>query len=136
MPYTKTTWQDGDIITTEKLNKIENGIEQASSGGGRIIDLNEFEYSEEVDPNNIDITKCTYSGYEVGLSAEDFINSWIIVTANDDRRVLLPVNAVQEQYNHPETGGTRVAIENREVDASYYYNPETGEFFYYSEKEK
>lgn len=32
MSYTKTTWQDGDIITTERLNKIESGIEQANSG--------------------------------------------------------------------------------------------------------
>ena len=26
MSYTKTTWQNGDIITAEKLNNIENGI--------------------------------------------------------------------------------------------------------------
>lgn len=26
MSYTPTTWKDGDIITAEKLNKIENGI--------------------------------------------------------------------------------------------------------------
>lgn len=32
MSYTKTTWVKGDIITAEKLNKIESGIEQASSG--------------------------------------------------------------------------------------------------------
>lgn len=26
MAYTKTTWQTGDVVTSEKLNKIENGI--------------------------------------------------------------------------------------------------------------
>ena len=26
MGYTKTTWETGDVITAEKLNKIENGI--------------------------------------------------------------------------------------------------------------
>ena len=26
--YTPTVWQDGDAITAEKLNKIENGIEE------------------------------------------------------------------------------------------------------------
>ena len=26
MTYTKTNWQDGDVITAEKLNKLENGI--------------------------------------------------------------------------------------------------------------
>ena len=27
MSYTKTTWQTGDTVTAEKLNNIENGIE-------------------------------------------------------------------------------------------------------------
>ena len=26
MSYTPTTWADGDLITAEKLNNIENGI--------------------------------------------------------------------------------------------------------------
>jgi len=29
--YTPTVWQDGDAITAEKLNKIENRIEEISS---------------------------------------------------------------------------------------------------------
>lgn len=31
MTYEKTNWQTGDIITAEKLNKLENGV---SNGGG------------------------------------------------------------------------------------------------------
>ena len=31
MSYTKTMWQDGDIITAEKLNKAENQIETLSN---------------------------------------------------------------------------------------------------------
>ena len=34
MSYTKTNWNSGDIITAQKLNNIENGIEDASTGGG------------------------------------------------------------------------------------------------------
>lgn len=30
-PYTKTTWQDGDQITTDKMTNIENGIEALST---------------------------------------------------------------------------------------------------------
>lgn len=30
-PYTKTTWQDGDQITTDKMTNIENGIEALSN---------------------------------------------------------------------------------------------------------
>lgn len=32
MSYNKTTWSDGDVITAEKLNNLENGVEEASSG--------------------------------------------------------------------------------------------------------
>lgn len=35
MSYIPTEWKNGDIITSEKLNKIENGI--ASAGGGTNI---------------------------------------------------------------------------------------------------
>lgn len=34
MSYTPTTWTSGDIVTSAKLNKIENGIVEASSTGG------------------------------------------------------------------------------------------------------
>lgn len=34
MSYTPTEWDSGDIITAEKLNKIEQGISEASSSGG------------------------------------------------------------------------------------------------------
>lgn len=30
MSYTKTTWETGDVITAEKLNKMEDGIESAA----------------------------------------------------------------------------------------------------------
>lgn len=32
MSYTETTWQKGDVITAEKLNKLENAIELINSG--------------------------------------------------------------------------------------------------------
>ena len=46
MSYTKTTWETGDVITAEKLNKMEDGIESAagsSSGGATLV----VTYSEE-----------------------------------------------------------------------------------------
>ena len=30
MSYNKTTWQTGDIVTAEKLNKLEDGVADAS----------------------------------------------------------------------------------------------------------
>ena len=35
MAYTPTEWQSGDIVTSAKLNKIENGI--AGAGGGNPV---------------------------------------------------------------------------------------------------
>ena len=30
MSYTKTTWNDGDVITKEKMNNLETGVETAN----------------------------------------------------------------------------------------------------------
>jgi len=35
MSYTPTVWKKGDKITSEKLNKLENGV--AGSGGGALM---------------------------------------------------------------------------------------------------
>lgn len=43
MSYTKTNWNNGDVITAEKLNNIESGVEAA--GGGvklGLIDTDEY----------------------------------------------------------------------------------------------
>ena len=32
MAYTKTTWNDGDVITKEKMINLETGVEEAKNG--------------------------------------------------------------------------------------------------------
>lgn len=32
MAYVKNTWRDGDIITAEKLNRLEDGVEESGTG--------------------------------------------------------------------------------------------------------
>ena len=32
MAYTKTTWNDGDVITKEKMNNLETGVETVNNG--------------------------------------------------------------------------------------------------------
>ena len=41
MSYTPTEWKSGDVITSEKLNNLEQGVADASGGGGGalVIDL-------------------------------------------------------------------------------------------------
>ena len=37
MSYDKNTWQTGDVVTSEKLNHMEQGIESASGGGVFVV---------------------------------------------------------------------------------------------------
>jgi len=37
MSYTPTEWNNGDVITAEKLNKLENGVAEGGSGGGVLV---------------------------------------------------------------------------------------------------
>ena len=39
--YTPTVWQDGDIITAQKLNKIEDRIEELQDFKNRVILIEE-----------------------------------------------------------------------------------------------
>ena len=45
MSYTKQTWTDGEVITDDKLNHMEDGIESASGAG------NQIEYFHFQDPS-------------------------------------------------------------------------------------
>lgn len=38
MSYEPTTWKDGDLVTSAKLNKLENGV--AAAGGSSILIAN------------------------------------------------------------------------------------------------
>ena len=37
MSYEPTVWANGDIITAEKINKLENGVADSSNGSNFII---------------------------------------------------------------------------------------------------
>lgn len=37
MAYVKNTWATGDVISAEKLNNIENGVESAEQGGSNLF---------------------------------------------------------------------------------------------------
>ena len=63
MSYTKTNWQSGDVISAEKLNKMEDGITsayttatsaeaKADSLAETIIDFNNLETVEELGEND------------------------------------------------------------------------------------
>lgn len=51
MAYEKYTWVDGEVITAQKLNHIEGGVE-ANSGGTKIKYVNYY-YDYNEDPSNV-----------------------------------------------------------------------------------
>lgn len=60
MAYTPTTWTSGDIITSQKLNKIENGVANAELGNKPLI----------IDISNDTLTKTAgeiYDAYTNGI---------------------------------------------------------------------
>lgn len=54
MAYNKTTWQTGDIVTSEKLNNIENGIANA---GPLVVHVT----MEEVDGDDLFVLDKTWA---------------------------------------------------------------------------
>lgn len=58
MSYTPTNWKAGDVITSEKLNKLENGVAAAGSGGGAFSKI-------------VTINMKTYGNLNVGVSGTD-----------------------------------------------------------------
>ena len=55
MSYTKQTWANGDVITAEKLNHIEDGI--AGAGGGSAPLVIRVVYPDDpADPTTLDKT--------------------------------------------------------------------------------
>ena len=50
--YEPTVWKSGDIITAEKLNKLENGVESAGGGEESNIVTVLFTYDRQDDQNN------------------------------------------------------------------------------------
>lgn len=54
MAYIKQNWQNGDVITADKLNHMEDGIAEGGSGGGVFV-VN-FTYDEQTNKCTADKT--------------------------------------------------------------------------------
>lgn len=80
MAYTKTNWKDGDVISAERMNKIEKGIEDAgSSGSGEFIvtfTYTTYSHSWECDSNNTDIYNAFLSGMDIKYYVTDDAHSY------------------------------------------------------------
>lgn len=63
MAYDPTVWKSGDTITSAKLNKLENGLAEASGGGtgGGVLKVNVNEQGQ-MDKTYAEIKAAFYEG--------------------------------------------------------------------------
>ena len=119
MAYTKTTWAEGDVITADKLNNMEDGIAENQSGGG----IRFINFTPDSDGKML---------YESGLSLRDFMGAFI-GAENDIISFFYTIN--QGAYNpsagyiilcatYDNAAGDQ-ATTNLQVQEFQYY-PETG----------
>ena len=77
MSYTPTEWATGDIVTAEKLNKLEGGVEQASGGAPFIVHATQTgQNTATVDKTFAEIAEA----YETGVVYFNFQGVNAIVT--------------------------------------------------------
>lgn len=72
MAYTKQTWVNGDTITANKLNHMEDGIADAQGGGGGTSDYTDL-------TNKPQINSVTLSGNKslADLGIDTYIDDYI-----------------------------------------------------------
>lgn len=65
MAYSKTTWVNGDTITAEKLNNIENGVAENDDKKAYVIKCTENNSTYTLDKTYEEITNAIREGYAV-----------------------------------------------------------------------
>ena len=71
MAYTKNTWANGDVVTSAKLNNMEQGIYDASEGGRGVLLVTGTYHSEDdywtIDKTVAEVAEAIESGMNVFL---------------------------------------------------------------------
>lgn len=149
MNYEKTTWQNGDIITAEKLNNIEDGI---ANGCPKFIQIRErfpslsqeptkedmefFRQNFICDPKSINPTKKVYGLYKIfskNLKCSDFIGTIFEHIVEQRAATIIHTTAITEAKSIIiiDTSGLSDASYIKLItadDDELYYFPTTGYF--------
>ncbi len=107
MPYTPTQWTTGDVITAQKLNKIEQGIAANEGAGGILVEYDsETGYINKNYNQLKDIYLAGGSAYIISNTLEDE-NSVVIrgVTRSSD-------DVVSENYIRYELNNVGVNVDS------------------------
>lgn len=106
MSYTPTEWKSGDVITSENLNKLEQGVAAAGGGGGGVLKVN-ITWNEDYSTGTLDKTYAEILSafqieFVISISEESGAFALFLVTEvgyiNEEYCVnILPMN----NPNHP-----------------------------------
>lgn len=69
MAYEPTEWKSGDVVTSAKLNKLEQGV--ANAGGGLVVNATEIEGVLTLDKTYNEIKAVIQQGGMVFLKTSD-----------------------------------------------------------------
>lgn len=117
MAYEPTQWRSGDTITSERLNKMEQGI--AGSGSGEFYALHTTR-TETPTENEHDAPIVTYSSVEL---REDGLPMWLIVDV-----VINNVSGIMIYKLGAYITDQHVYVYSCDgIDEALYVNDETGE---------
>lgn len=111
MPYTKTIWADGDIITAQKMNNIENGIEglENQQGGSNTLIIthtgNEPQY--------------TFAQTQTGLGVADLAQALFVYDTSYSHSACYPIYV---GYSNDDVTYIEIDIQG----AALYYNQNSG----------
>lgn len=84
MSYEKNTWAEGDVVTSEKLNHIEDGV--ANAGGGGSSDFSTAEVT--IENNTSDELGCILP---LITEKQFFELAYTVLEANESMTIQLPL---------------------------------------------
>lgn len=79
MSYTPTAWANGDTITAEKLNKIEQGISTATSGFEYDLIIETITASTGFVPSNLAVTKGNILACEQKVANGEAVHALLVL---------------------------------------------------------
>ena len=119
MAYSPTTWNTNDVITKDKLNKIEQGVKTATRLSGTDIDADKDWNEKSI--SNANVVECVRVAPDVVLSAT-FTEVPVLLTLSVTKISHGPsvVSAVKTFHKIFGTGHVTVALRAGAVEASYH----------------
>jgi len=97
MAYEPTNWKTGDVVTSAKLNKLEQGV--ASSGGSGELKIN-------VTYNSVSELNTDRYNLVFDKTTQEIIDAF-----NEGKNVYFFIDGSKMQYRTAKTGGTTLTVD-------------------------